>query len=26
VISDSLKKADWQNSEIIGGDVASRLA
>lgn len=26
VISDSLKKADWQNTEIISGDVAGQLA
>jgi dihydrofolate reductase len=26
VISNSLTKAEWQNSEIIGGDVASQVA
>ncbi|MGA9597115.1 MAG: dihydrofolate reductase family protein [Acidimicrobiia bacterium] len=26
VISDSLKKAEWQNTEIISGDVAGKLA
>ena len=26
VVSDSLSAADWQNSEIISGDVAGRLA
>ena len=26
VVSTSLTKADWQNSEIIGGDVASKIA
>jgi dihydrofolate reductase len=26
VVSDSLQKADWQNAQLIGGDVAERLS